>query len=236
MHWKASMAALALAACSRERVAVVVATFEVPAATAAPRVSSAEELPKAEGLVVRVFTSSLIRAGPSDSLTTYRLQRHRDRALLTIDARTRDVRHKNAPWSPARTETYVGSVEPKGTAVKLKLVHGTDTMALLCAPEKLSVASASAVLMTGGSAFPSEFGTCTRPACFVPQVTKSIEVLRCTSRESLEHDDSEVVDWEDLLFAPAPGVEHVMLNADTTGGTGWREVPADGSVKPIEAE
>lgn len=190
------------------------------------------ELASAPAWIYRTFSTGMIRRGGEQphQLATYTLRRHDGRALLTLETKTAgsggDGLGSIGPWSREPTKTYVGTVEGSGTALKLVLRQGSETLEMPCIAGKLAVAAAGAVRRP---LLPST-NRCTDRGRWVPAATKQVDALRCSpfskDEQSLEPDRKER-----FVFAAEPGVEFLYVDDDCTmEGGGYRAIAKDGAI------
>lgn len=176
------------------------------------------ELASAPKWIGRTYLSSMapVVGRDSERHVTYTLQRSGGRAALSV------VTMVGTSWSDPpellkqRSHVvYLGTVTEKSGVVSIEVENGNDKLALQCKRTKLRAARATAV-----RAYHAKNDGCGDDGRWIPGATKPQIALRCSDPE----------EWDQIAFAPTPGIEWVVLSDDCLAGGGWRAVNADGTI------
>ena len=176
------------------------------------------ELAAAPPSVFRFYSTGLVPTKTGPRLETWTLRHTGERGMVLVERMAPD----GDAWKPASTTLYLGSATDDGKTLTLTLAAATDKLALACKREKLAIAAATAVRKPHKKGKYKECGG--DPGRWVPDKTKSIEVLQC------KHPDFDAP----MPFAPAPGVEYLLVNDDCLmQGGGYRAIGNDAAIAPV---
>lgn len=167
--------------------------------------------------VFRFYSTGLVPTKGGPRLETWTLRHTGDRGMVLVERMAPD----GDGWKPATTTLYLGTAADDGKTLTLALAAGTDKLALACTRDKLAVAAATAVRKPHKK---GKYKECGDPGRWVPDKTKSIDVLQC------KHPDFEAP----MPFAAAPGVEYLVVNDDCQmQGGGYRAIGKDAAIAPV---
>ena len=184
---------------------------------AAPTVDA--ELAAAPASVFRFYSTGLVPTRTGPRLETWTLRTAGDRGVVQVE---RMAHGDGDTWTLASTSLYLGTATDDGKTLTLALAAGTDKLALACTREKLPVAAATAVRKPHPKGKYKECGG--DPGRWSPDKTKSIAVLQC------KHPAFDAP----MPFAPAPGVEYLLVNDDCQmQGGGYRAIGAGAAIAPV---
>jgi hypothetical protein len=192
------------------------------AACSSPRAPAARpEAVDGEVWIRRDLATGLVRK--SSTLDTYRLILDGERATLEVSSSA--AADDGGPWRQTATRTFLGTVTVDGGAriVELREAGSELVWRWSCAPHTYDVAPADAVRA------PSPDGPECGDAGRWSKPTRPREVLACGG---LADDDPELLEGI-FAFAPAPGIEHLVVDDDCVAGGGLRAIAADGTIAPV---
>lgn len=169
-------------------------------------------------------------AGATATLDTYRLVLDGDRATLEVitavgERADPDADLAGGAWETTGTRTFLGTVTPDGDAriVELREAGSELLWRWSCAPHTHQVAPADAVPAPSADDRP-----CDEPVGW-SRPTRPVDVLACGD---LADDDPELLEGI-FAFGPAPGIEHLVVDADCLSGGGLRAIAPGGGIAPI---
>jgi hypothetical protein len=167
--------------------------------------------------VFRFYSTGLVPTKTGPRLETWTLRHAGDRGMVLVERMAPD----GEAFEPASKTLYLGTATDDGKTLTLTLAAGTDQLALACKREKLAIAGATAVRKPHKK---GKYKECGDPGRWVPDKTKSVEVLQC------KHPDFDAP----MPFAAAPGVEYLYVNDDCQmQGGGYRAIATDAAIAPV---
>lgn len=230
-------------ALARADAGVELAPADAPmdAPVAATPIVIPDELAKAPRWIFRDYATGRVAPTPGHPIQ-YTLQRHGERALLTIEhlaAHPTDADHLASPTAgpplpraqdagtdaPGVRTQRLGTVATNGASSTITFDNDEP---LACVTGRLRVAASNA----RRAGYQGKEPDCGYTGRWVPSTLRTVAVLRCNVRE-----DPDGGRAEDYAFAPAPGIEYLYINDDCEmQGGGYRAIAQDGSVAPPRAK
>jgi hypothetical protein len=189
--------------------------------TAAPDVDAVD----GEVWLYRDLSTGLVRR--SSTLDTYRLVLDGERATLEVTNATSggELPSRVADWHETSVRTFLGSVTLDGDERLLELREaGTELVwRWSCTPHTYDVAPADAVREATPDGLecgdPGRWSKPTRPTA----------ILACGDLAAADPEQLEGI----FAFAPAPGVEHLVVDDDCVSGDGLRAIAPGGALAPV---
>jgi hypothetical protein len=153
--------------------------------------------------------------GTDSDVDTYTLRRTGSRISLTIETMTAPTLGigEIGSWRMRSVRTLTGAIHEEGSSITLDLAAGAEHRVLNCERTTKDLATAGAVRTRSGG------NSCGDVGRWVPSTTLPVDVIVCHGGPL----DA------DLVFAPPPGVERIVISADCEHHDGLR-VGSPGSI------